>query len=100
MFALFSVQQIERVISVVDEVHPFAVRANGETEQGARSSAARVDQLGGRLHAGRCRFDKVAIAGIHRENVLVRSDREAQGLVQASTRGDGRALSSTGDAKQ
>jgi hypothetical protein len=95
----YSVQQIERVVSMIDEVHASAVRANRQAEQRACAGAAGIDCLRGELLARRRRFDEVAIPGVHGEDVLVRRDRQAQGLIQASTRGDGRAPSSTGEAK-
>ena len=95
----FSVQQVEGIVSIIDEVNASAVRTHSQAEQGAPAGAAGIDCLRGKLRAGGCRFDEVPIPSVHGEDILVRRDRKTKWLIQASPRGDGRALPRTGEAK-
>ena len=92
-----SVQQIQSVRAVIDKEHAILLRIDRDAEEGAvpvgpRWRGAGVEHLDRDLFSGGRRLDQVAIPAVHRQDIAVWGDRQAQGDVQRPIDGDGRAL--------
>lgn len=75
-------EQIQRIVAVVDEVHSPFIRRDRQTEQRARSLLRHINRFDRHLPAARCRFDHIAIARVCSEDMTVRGNRKPEWSIE------------------
>ena len=85
-----SVEQVQRVAAVVDEVDPGSARPHGQAEErpAPRRRARSVQRLYGHLLTSGGGLDQVAVAGVDAQDVLVQCDCQTQRAVEGAATGN------------
>src|SRR5580704_11025604 len=73
-----SMQQVQRIVAVVNEVDAFPIESNRQTEERPSSLPGSIDCLHRNLRPSGCGLDHIAVACVDGQNIAVGSNGEPQ----------------------
>ena len=82
-----SVQYVQRIVAVIHKVDPCGRNRQPEQSAGSVPCMTHVDKLEAHPVAVRGGLHNSAIAAVYRQNIAIRRNRHAQGLIQSTSFG-------------